>query len=122
MTAPIVKSVKEFQTKTDAYFKSCDENKKAYTITGLALFLGYTSTGGLNDISTRGKDFEDILIRAKLRVEESLAQRLMKPGQPIAGIIFNLKNNFGWTDRQDHEITGKGGKGIEIIYRSNIED
>jgi hypothetical protein len=39
-------------------------------------------------------------------VEMSLEQRLA--GQAVTGSIFSLKNNFGWKDKSETDITSGG--------------
>ena len=108
--------VEEMQKRIDAYFDECDGElltdpsgkpiltkwgqqiyigKKPYTITGLALAIGFKSRQAL--LNYQGKEeFHDTILRAKARVEEYAESRLYdKDGS--SGAQFNLKNNFkGW--------------------------
>lgn len=71
------------------------------TMAGLALHLGLSRQGLLNYEGR--EEFVDAIKRARMRVEEALEQRLY--GNAPTGAIFNLKNNFGWKDKQelDHQ-------------------
>lgn len=94
------KNVEELQMLIDEYFNICDQNMRPYTITGLALYLDMDRKSLLR----YEKDYEDefchAITRAKQRVQEFVECCLFKKG--IAnGVIFNLKNNFGWQDRQE---------------------
>ena len=72
------------------------------TVTGLALALDLTRQGLIN---YEGKpEFVDTVKRAKTRVEAYIEQRLYY--QNTTGSIFNLKNNFGWKDKQEVEHSG----------------
>ena len=56
------------------------------------------------------KDYEDefclTIMRAKERVQEFVECCLFKKG--IAnGVMFNLKNNFGWEDKQTVQHSGE---------------
>ncbi len=51
----------------------------------------------------RTEKFSDTVIRARHRIEISLECRLS--GTSPAGTIFNLKNNFGWKDKTETELT-----------------
>ena len=105
--------VEEMQRRIDAYFEECngelltDENgvpiltkwgqeirigKKPYTVTGLALAIGFTSRQAL--LNYQGKpEFVDTITRAKSKVEAYAEERLFdKDGS--SGAQFNLKNNF----------------------------
>lgn len=86
----------------DAYIQMGDAKMFAPTMSGLALALDL-SRQGLLEYSNK-ETFSDTIKKAKQRVEVSLEQRLA--GNAVAGTIFNLKNNFGWKDKQETELTG----------------
>lgn len=90
-------SLELLQLKIDDYFAWADNNKRPYTITGLALFLD-TSRETLMNYEAKEQYF-DTIKRAKLRVENYAEERVYS-GQMVAGPIFVLKN-FGWKDKQD---------------------
>lgn len=73
------------------------------SVLGLCLHLGI-SRESLLDYEIR-EGFSDTVKSAKLKVEQYLADQLHRPTQ-VAGIIFNLKNNFGWKDTQTIEQVG----------------
>ena len=92
------------------FFKKCDEKKKPYTVTGLALALGFSGRTEL--LRYQGKaTFEDAVKKLKSIVEESVEERLFTHNP--TGAIFWLKN-FGWTDRQDIDI--KQDIVVEIVH------
>lgn len=98
------KNVEELNKLIDEYFLFCDQNQRPYTITGLALWLDMDRKGLLR----YEKDYEDefchAITRAKERVQEFVECCLFKKG--IApGVIFNLKNNFGWEEKQNVDAT-----------------
>ncbi len=96
-------SVSEMQKKIDEYFESRDKAGLGYTITGLALGLGMTRETLLQ--YEKNSEFSDAIKKAKTKIEESLEQRLLD-GKNVVGVIFNLKNNFGWKDQQQVEHSG----------------
>ena len=99
-------NVEELQTLIDEYFATCDKIKRPYTMTGLALFLDMDRRTLLRYEKDYKDDFCLTITRAKERVQEFVECCLFKKG--IAqGVIFNLKNNFGWEDKQevDHTVT-----------------
>lgn len=91
--------VEVMQQKIDKYFDKCDKNKEPYTITGLALALDLDR----KSINNYAKDSEFFLTikKAKLKVENYLEKYLIVGGNST-GTIFNLKNNFGWKDKQEN--------------------
>jgi hypothetical protein len=86
------------------------------TVSGLAYTLGM-STEALRNYGEKDK-FLATVKRAKQRVEMSLEQRLA--GQAVTGSIFSLKNNFGWKDKSENEISGPDGKPIETKWTIEI--
>ena len=91
--------VEIMQQKIDKYFKECDDNKEPYTITGLALALDLDRKS-INNYEKESEFFPTIK-KAKLRVENYLEKRLINDSS-ATGIIFNLKNNYGWKDKQEN--------------------
>jgi hypothetical protein len=122
------KSVEELETKIQAYFDACDPHieevkdivwdKTAktydeifvkrmsrqipYTITGLAVALD-TSRETLLNYEDR-EEFFDTIKRAKEKIHAFVEARLFENN--ATGPIFNLKNNFGWRDKTETEVTG----------------
>lgn len=92
------KSVEELQLLIDNYFKECNDKEKPYTITGLALALDTTRQGLIN--YENKDDYYDTIKKAKLKVEGYAEEQLFKGGN-TAGVIFSLKNNYNWVDKQE---------------------
>lgn len=90
------------QQKIDEYFKKCDESNKPYTMSGLALALEMDRRSLLN-YSKEDKFFPTIK-KARNKVETYVEERLFYPN--ATGVIFNLKNNFGWEDKQELSHSG----------------
>lgn len=74
-------------------------------VSGLAYILGMSTEAFRN--YEQKDDFLATVKRAKQRIEISLETRLA--GNAVTGSIFNLKNNFGWKDKTEQELTGKDG-------------
>jgi hypothetical protein len=51
-------------------------------------------------------EFIGTIKAAKLRIENAIEQRLFF--QNATGSIFNLKNNYGWVDKTEQDVTSKG--------------
>lgn len=106
----------DLQSAIDAYFEYPDGGawmempvgdtilkQFAPTMSGLAFALGVDRKTITNYSHRDG--FSPHIKKARVRVEEALEQRLYA-GSP-AGVIFNLKNNFGWRDKQEIEHSEK---------------
>ena len=130
---PKYKTPKEMQRIIDLYFLACKVNKSADSVgkellkglnkkdSGLIEFIedhvptvsGLAYTLGMSTEAFRNYEEKDKFLatvkRAKQRIEISLEQRLA--GNNVTGSIFNLKNNFGWKDKTEQDITS-GGKTI----------
>ena len=95
------KSAKEMQDRIDRYFAECDEQDRPYTITGLALALDMDRQRLLN--YSADDEFYDTIKKAKAKCERYAEERLFQGGN-AAGVIFNLKNNYGWRDKTEQEV------------------
>lgn len=102
---PAYSSPEEMQKDIDAYFAQVLADEKPPTISGLAYHLGM-STESLRNYQNRDQFFATVK-RAKQRVEIALEERLDQ-GSPV-GAIFNLKNNFGWKDKIEQDLTSSDG-------------
>jgi hypothetical protein len=117
------RTVGDMQKAIDEYFVKCDEEKKPYTVTGLALALGFLSRQALlnyegytdiDDIS-----FHDTIKAAKHKVEASIEEGLLSGKYNSVGSIFNLKNNFNWKDKTEVENTGEQSLNVNIKVMDN---
>lgn len=119
---PIFSTTEELENKVNEYFnietcpdkrmvilKSFEEGEKGeyvdhvphYTITGLAMHLGFESRQSIYDYIKRSDEFSYIIKRACLRVENNYEVMLTEKGIG-AGMIFALKN-MKWVDKQEIE-------------------
>lgn len=101
-------SVEELEQKIAAYFDSCYNADgalaKPFTITGLALYLD-TTRRTLLDYEKRDDEYSHTIKRAKLRIE-NFAEESLFTSKQTAGIIFNLINNYDWSNKQDVAVNG----------------
>lgn len=118
------KSAKELQSKIDEYFESCYDEQwimdgegkwypvldrhgniakvqvKPFTISGLAVYLDTNRQTLVN--YENNAEFFDTIKKAKARIENYTEEQLYNTGaKNMVGIIFNLKNNYGWQDKQE---------------------
>lgn len=110
-------TVEELEEIIEKYFDICDIESRPYTITGLAITLGM-SRQGLLEYCTRvdenGEPFLYSIKKAKDRCEAKIEEGLLSGKYNATGAIFNLKNNYGWRDKQEQEITGANGDKFEL--------
>jgi hypothetical protein len=133
------KDIKTLEAKIEAYFKFEDSRAKefsipttkkkpkegqeeetsitaptvgTYTVSGLALFLGFVSTQSLLEYEQSPK-YGAVIKKAKTRIENQMETRLQQ-GRPPIGLIFALKNRFNWQDKQGMDITS-GGQTLGVI-------
>lgn len=91
--------VETMEEKINKYFKECELKQEPYTITGLCLALNICRDT-LSEYM-KNEEFSDTIKKAKLKVENYLEKHLITDSS-TTGIIFNLKNNFGWKDKQEN--------------------
>ena len=113
-------TVAEMQEGIETYFARCDarvvedvtkrgdivnvKKPEPYTVQGLAVALDLT-TKGLLDYEER-EEFSSTIKRARARIEANKVRHMLDGDGYGAGYIFDLKNNHGWRDKQDVNITG----------------
>lgn len=107
---PVFESPEKLEEKCLEYFQHCIKEEEKPTITGLTLFVGFSSRSSWDDYEKK-KEYSYIVKRAKLTVENSYEQ------SATTFDMFALKN-MGWKDKQEidntHEIkttTVKWGDG-----------
>lgn len=91
-------SPEDMEQAIEAYFALCDQSERPYTIAGLAYELGFDDRNALSEYAAR-KEFSSTIKRARTRIETQRSERLVSGEGNVAGMIFDLKNNFGWEDR-----------------------
>ena len=97
------------EAAVDEYFALCESKEHPPVVTGMALFLGFNGRQSLFDYMTRpGRNpFADVIKRAKAKIETArMTAMLTNKNNVIAG-IFDLKNNFGYIDKQVSESSIK---------------
>ena len=98
------RSKKKLEAAIEEYFRNCDATEKPYTMSGLAVHLGIDRRTLLNYGSR--EEFFPTIKKARDKVE-SYAEEQLYLSSHTAGVIFNLKNNFGWKDRAEIDINAE---------------
>ena len=101
----LFKTPEELEEKINTYFYQCKEEERPYTMSGLAFALGIDRKTLIN----YGKDeeFFHTIKRARDFVEQYIEERLLTQSGVTTGVIFNLKNNFDWKDKQEIDANVK---------------
>ena len=139
---PYFESAEQMQVLIDKYFEDCDgkilldddgnpvrnkygkiirDDRRPYTVTGLALALGFNSRTSL--LNYEGKEeFVNTIVRAKSRVERYAEERLYdKDGSN--GAKFSLANNFkDWSEKQQIEADVKNSVTINVELVDDDEE
>lgn len=92
----------EVQAKIDEYFEVMDKCNRPYTMSGLAYFLG-TNRMTIMNSRNRNPEINEIIGRARDKIEQYVEEQLFVNPRTV-GCIFNLKNNFGWQDKQEISV------------------
>ena len=118
------KSVEDMDKAKNEYFYNCDRDKEPYTMTGLALSLGFLDRKSLIDYCDYTDD-EDVAFlhsikRAKMICEQNIEKGLLSGKYNATGAIFNLKNNYGWKDKQEVEQSGELNNTITVKFNGDV--
>lgn len=133
---PLYTSVVDLQKIIDKYFEWCDNravkrvdkegneymitDPAPYTMSGLARRLGMSRE---TLVQYRDKtEFSDAIKEARNRVEEDIESRMNDKHTFTPGLIFNAKNNFGWKDKTETDVTSGGKEISNTIVFSNFKN
>lgn len=94
-----------------SFFHFCEVHEYPYTIHGLCVHLGCTRET-LCDYEKK-PEFSDTIKKAKEKIRWFVERELFQGKNP-SGMIFWLKNNAGWKDKQELEHTGADGGAIDL--------
>ena len=101
------------QKDIDKYFEECKKTGEPLTITGLAIALDTYRQTLMN--YEEKDEFFDTIKKAKQKIENFAEKKLYDKDVPTTGVIFNLKNNYGWVDRQ--EVDSK----VNLSYEDTLK-
>lgn len=115
----LYKTPEELESACNAYFAKCERkpcldkrgrvfnaNPKRPNVEGLAYSLGFASRQSIYDIEKRSPDFANVIARAKLQIQEHLAEGL-EFRDSCAGCKFMLARYYGWKPAQDDPATDR---------------
>lgn len=94
----------KMQEKIDKYFIECELKEEPPTVCGLALALDMDRVT-LLEYEKLG-EFSSTVKKAKLKIAANYERMMVSGKGSTVGLIFNLKNNFGWRDQQEVKHSG----------------
>lgn len=127
-------TVEDLQKQIEEYFNDCflehkkengevilGEQIRPFTITGLAVALDTTRETLLNyENNIENATFSDTIKRAK-QIIHRYAEEYLYDGKNQTGAIFNLKNNWGWVDRTEQDLTTKGKEIAPAVISAKVD-
>jgi hypothetical protein len=101
----LFKTPAEFASKAEEYFASLEDDDKRPTLAGLCYFMGFCDKESFSHYANYGEEFSRTIKKTQLRIEADRHNRLIGKDTFTPGVIFDLKNNHGWVDKQEMEVT-----------------
>ena len=96
-----------FADKVDAYFAKVEKSGGMPFLSELSLELGFEDRHGFMEYEGYEPEFSTTVKRARAKVELSRHRDLISRDRFTPGLIFDLKNNHGWKDQTQQELSGK---------------
>lgn len=96
---PTYTTPEQLATKAEEYFKRCLEEEIQPTISGVTLFLGFTSRQSFYNLENN-PDLMDTVKAIRLMIEASYEALGCSGGNHTTFAIFALKS-MGWTDKPE---------------------
>ena len=107
-------NIEEFEKKCSEYFNYCTKNHLPVGVCGLASFLDIDRSTLYRYEKNYPDTFGPIIKQARAKIEAYLEMCLY--GKNVTGTIFNLKNNFGWAEREKVENVN-----VEMTYEEYVK-
>lgn len=103
-----------FAAKVDEYFESLETSGKRPTLAGLSYFMDFEDRETFVRYAEYGDEFSRTVKQTRMRIEDDRWQSLIDKGGFTPGLIFDLKNNHGWKDKTEQEVTGADGGPVQV--------
>lgn len=115
----LYKTAEELCAKVNEYFEICAKEDRIPNKTRLTAFLGLRNTESLQNYHAYGDDYAEVIDKANIYIEAWLEESLInhRTNTSTVGVIFALKNHYGWTDRQ--EVRNEFS--LEVMPRAALE-
>lgn len=90
-----------FEAKVEEYLATAT----VPSIVGISLHLGFCDKDSFAQYANYGLEFSRTVQKARMRIEQDRIERLNDKARFSPGTIFDLKNNYGWVDKQEIAMT-----------------
>lgn len=115
---PVVfKTHEDLENAIDDYFEAFSAEGRPLTVLGMCVNIGITRET-LGQYAGKSVEFSDTIKKAK-GIIEAYAEECLFTNKNTAGIIFNLKNNFGWKDKRE---IGLNSRNLNMDIDSDTDD
>lgn len=101
----LIESPDQMQEMAESYFAEREAANKPFTMAGLCYALGFSDRHSLSEYE-KHKEYTATVKRLRLRVEQARLEDMVDKAKFTPGQIFDLKNNHGYVDKQEVEVTG----------------
>ena len=125
------KSVDLLEKQIEEYFNKFDKEERPYTVSGLAIHLDtdratllrwQDETSNYKELNEEdNKRLYNTIKKAKQRIEGYAEEQLFRKTN-VTGIIFNMKNNWNWADKQEIVTTGENKIDLSGLSKEEIQD
>lgn len=93
------------------------------SISALCLHIGISrQTWSEYSDPKKNPEFAEVCEMAKLVIEVYLEEQLLSRRKGVQGIMFNLKNNFGWSERTDSSVNEDEDPGEELLEGMSFDE
>lgn len=113
----LYRTAAEFTAKVEEYFEECKTEGEPPTLAGISLFLGFADRQSFAEYEEYEDAFSLTVKRARLRIEADRSKRLIGKDTFTPGVIFDLKNNHGWKDKSEQELSGPDGERLVFTWQ-----
>jgi hypothetical protein len=113
------KTADELAEKINEFFETCMYEGKVPCYSRMLTYLEFRSQSGFEEYANYGEDYAEVIDKAKLLIQSWLEEHLIAHNikNSTIGVIFTLKNKFGWVDSQHT----KSDTTLEVVPRETLQ-
>jgi hypothetical protein len=82
--------------------------------------MGFEDKESFSTYASYGSEFSRTVNKTRMRIEDDRWQSLIDKGEFTPGLIFDLKNNHGWKDQTQQEVSGPNGAPIQTEGKLDV--